>query len=82
MNKLSRVRIRSLKRQESRRNGRGASYLHLQYAHHHVGSASQLGARYRTGLFINYVIQIGGGLSQNMTQNDRGVGGGLEKDDR
>ena len=36
------------------------------------------------GLFINDVIQSGGtgGVSQKMTQDDRGVGGGLAKDDR
>ena len=34
------------------------------------------------GLFINYVIRIGGrGLSQKMTQDDKGGGGGLGKDD-
>ena len=36
------------------------------------------------GLFINYVSQSGGtgGVSQKMTQDDRGMGGGLAKDDR
>ena len=34
------------------------------------------------GLFINYVIRIGGGGgSQKMTQDDKGDGGGLGKDD-
>ena len=39
--------------------------------------------RSNKGLFINYIIQSGGtgGVSQKMTQNYRGVGGGLAKDD-
>ena len=61
----------------------GCDLNHLEEGSPMIGSTA-ITRNIKAISFINYVIQVGGrgGVSQKMTQDDRGRGGGLGKDDR